>query len=130
MPTISSGVYNSEILDLEFKGFGATSMVCVYNKDTVEIVGSTIGLIIGLDELKVSLIPSAAKVYKQYSNTWHSPKGKLSSFHSVKVFQYNEGVLIDSITCNYILGSSSKDELPVVIEAVTNSFIGSFSVYL
>ena len=100
-------------------------MVCVYNKDTVEIVGSTIGLIIGLDELKVSLIPSAAKVYKQYSNTWHSPKGKLSSFHSVKVFQYNEGVLIDSITCNYILGSSSKDELPVVSLHVEEGFLFS-----
>jgi hypothetical protein len=125
VPTISSGVYNSEFLDLEFKGAGATNMIYVYNKDTVEIAGSTIGLKIGLDELKVSLIPSAAKVYRQYSNTWHSPKGKLSSFHSVKVFQYNEGILIDSITCSYILGSSSKDELPVVSLSVEEEFLFS-----
>ena len=125
VPTISSGVYNSEFLDLEFKGSGATNMVCVYNKDTVETAGSTIGLKIGLDELKVSLIPSAAKVYRQYSNTWHSPKGKLSSFHNVKVFQYNEGILIDSIACSYILGSSSKDELPVVSLSVEEEFLFS-----
>ena len=109
-----SGVYSADSLDLTFFGPEATKMIGIYNDDTLMVNNDSIDLKIGLKSLRLSLIPSAAKQYRQYVNTWHSPKGKLSSFHQVKIIQFKDDLIVDSLTCNYILGASNKDHLPVV----------------
>ncbi len=104
-----SGVYNVDSLHLVFFAKEAHSMLCIYNKDTLRTYNDSINLKISTIPLRLSLIPTAFRAYKKYSNSWHKPKGQLSSFHSIKILCYSDSILTDSLTCSYVLGAIEKD---------------------
>ena len=109
-----SGVYNVDSLHLVFFAKEASSMLCIYNNDTLRTYNDSIDLKISTIPLRLSLIPTAFRAYKKYSNSWHRPKGQLSSFHSIKILCYSDSILTDSLTCNYVLGAIERDQLTVV----------------